>query len=85
MSYLLERCKKCVDQTFIDWNKTRLSSREKREIEEYEAWGIVSLALYVLNFDEYNEFKRYIYETHGYDPGGVRDGQIDFREAMRGD
>ena len=80
MSKLLDRCKKCVDQVYIDWNKAIISNSEKRQIEEYEAWGIVHLALYILNFDEYNEFKRYIYEKYGYDPGGVSDGQISMDE-----
>ena len=76
MSQLLDKCKKCVDQVFIDWEKTKLQKSEKRTIEEYEAWGIVHLALYILEFDEYNEFKMYIYKTYGYDPGGCADGQM---------
>ena len=56
MSALLERCKKCVDSEFINWEKTKLSSAEKREIEEYIAWGIVHLALYILPTEEYFEY-----------------------------
>lgn len=84
MSALFERCKKCVDSTFIDWEKTILSTREKRTIEEYEAWGIVRLALYILDFDEYNAFKMYIYQKYGYDPGGCADGQMSIYD-MKGD
>lgn len=83
MSKLLERCKECVDSEFISWEKTtRLSDKEKRDIEEHIAWGIVHLALYILSTDEYYEFKQYIYDKHGYDPGGVADGQISIEEAM---
>lgn len=80
MSKILERCKKSVDSVFIDWEKTTLSKKEKRCIEEYMAWGMVHLAMYILDFDEYNEFKRYIYEAHGYDAGGVRSGQMTLEE-----
>lgn len=81
----LKRLKKCVDSEFISWDRTTLSSKEKETIEEYEAWGIVHAALYVLNFDEYNELKKYIYEKHGYDPGGVVDSQISFYEREKED
>ena len=82
MSKLLNQCKKCVDQVFIDWEKAvKCSKEERRCIEEYMAWGIVHLALYILDFDEYNEFKRYIYQKHGYDVGGVADGQMSIEEC----
>jgi hypothetical protein len=83
MSALLERCKKCVDSEFTNWEKTRLSSAEKRETEEYIAWGIVHLALYILPTEEYFEFKKYIYDKHGYDAGGVTDGQVSIEEFMQ--
>ena len=76
MSQLFEQCKKCVDSVFVDWEKTKLSTEEKTNIEEAMAWGIVRLALYILDFDEYNAFKQYIYDTHGYDSGGCSDGQM---------
>lgn len=82
MSQLFERCKKCVDSTFRDWEKTILAQKEKRAIEEAEAWGIVSLALYILDFDEYNAFKQYIYDNHGYNPGGVDTGQMSMEESI---
>lgn len=82
MSKIFERCCQCVDSVFIDWEKTRLSTEEKRNIEEYEAWGIVHLALYILDTNEYFAFKRYIYEKHGYDPGGVLSGQIKIDEIL---
>ena len=81
MSQLLDKCKKCVDHEIIDWNKTRLPKSEKRALEEHIIWGIVHLALYILSFDEYNQFKRYIYEKYGYDPGGVTTGQMNIFEV----
>ena len=76
----LQKLKKCVDSEFISWERTTLSTKEKNTIEEYEAWGIVHAALYILDFDEYNAFKKYIYEKHGYDAGGVVNSQISFHE-----
>ena len=35
------------------------------------------MALYILDFKEYNELKRYIYNKYGYDAGGAADGQMD--------
>lgn len=76
MSQLFEKCKACVDQVFIDWDRTKLSKDEKVAIEEAMAWGIVHLALYILDFNEYNALKQYIYDKHGYDSGGCSDGQM---------
>lgn len=81
MGQLLDKCKKCVDGTIIDWEKTKLSTQEKMEVEEYIVGGIVRLALYVLDFSEYNEFKQYIYKKYGYDVGGT--GQISIEEFMK--
>ena len=77
MSKILEKCKACVDSTFINWEKcVKMSKSERRSTEEHIVWGITRLALYVLDFNEYNQLKRYIYDKHGYDAGGVTDGQI---------
>ena len=67
----LERLKKAVDQTVNDWNKTRLNDIEKWSTEELIIWGIVKAALYVLNFDDYDKLKQYIYDKYGYNVGGV--------------
>lgn len=78
MSKMLERCKACVDQTFIEWEKcTKMQKEERRSTEEHIVWGIVHMALYILDFKEYNELKRYIYNKYGYDAGGAADGQMD--------
>lgn len=84
-SELYNRCCKCVDQIYIDWNKTTLSTTEKKTVEDYMAWGVVKLALYILNTDEYNAFKEYIYDKHGYDAGGVRSGQMSIEEWEKDD
>ena len=76
MSQLFEKCKQCIDSVYISWDKTKLSTKEKRTIEEYEVWGIVKLALYILNNKEYDQLKQYIYDKHGYDPGGVVTKQL---------
>lgn len=84
MSKLYERCKKCVDSTLIDWSKMPLrhgvSVRQKMTESEFVVSGIVRLALYILNFDEYCKLKRYIYEQHGYDVGGATDNQMSLED-----
>lgn len=86
MSRTLEKCKACVDQTFIEWDKcNKMPKDERRSTAEHIVWGIVHLALYLLDFDEYNTFKRYIYEQHGYDAGGASDGQINIFDMTGGD
>lgn len=54
-------------------------------IEEYEIWGAVHLALYILNFDEYNRLKKYIYNRYGYDVGGAADDQMGIFDMKEGD
>ena len=70
-SQKLTDCKRCVDNTVKDWNKTNLSDLEKWSREEGIVWGIVKLALYMLNFDEYNALKEYIWTEYGFNVGGT--------------
>lgn len=63
MSQLFEKCKRCVDSVYISWDRTKLSTKEKRTIEECEVWGITKLALYILNNKEYNQLKQYILDA----------------------
>ena len=63
----LERAKKCVDQTVKDWNKTTLSDIEKWSLEEHIIWGIVHMALFFLDFNDYEALKEYIWTEYGYD------------------
>lgn len=71
MSQLFERAKACVDGTVKSWNRTTLTDIEKYSIEYHQIHGMVKLALYILNIDEYNSFKQYIYDTYGFNVGGV--------------
>ena len=43
--------------------------------------GVLQSALHILPFEKYHELKKYIYETYGYDPGGVS-GQLDIMEYI---
>lgn len=38
--------------------------------------GVLHTALFLLPFELYQELKVYVYSEHGYDPGGVTDGQM---------
>ena len=67
----LKDCKKCVDVTVADWNKTTLTDIEKWSTEELIIWGIVKLALYMLNFEDYCALKEYIWTEYGYNIGGT--------------
>lgn len=72
----LEKAKACVDQEVKEWNKTSLSFIEKDSIEQHMIWGIVKMALYFLNFDDYCRLKQYIYDEYGYNVGGVKTEDI---------
>ena len=67
----LERAKACIDKEVKQWGLTTLSDIEKYWTLKYIVWGIVDLALYMLNFDDYNRFKQYIYDRYGYNVGGT--------------
>lgn len=70
-SETLRKCKSCVDKEVAQWNRTNLSDLEKWSIEEGIVWGIVELAMFMLNFEEYNAFKEYIWTEYGYNVGGT--------------
>lgn len=67
----LADAKKCVDSLVAGWNKTNLTDIEKWSIEELMIWGVLHLALYMLNLNDYNELKEYIWTEYGYNPGGT--------------
>ena len=67
-----DRAKKCIDKCVTDWDKTTLSDIEKWSMEQYIIWGMVDMALYFLNFNDYNKLKQYIYDKYGYNLGGVQ-------------
>ena len=71
ISTALERA---IDQYYSQLKYTRKGYREKSEV--YFIGGILKSGLFLLPTNEYYELKRYVYDNHGYDPGGVTDGQI---------
>jgi len=42
--------------------------------------GVLHAALHILPFENYYSLKVYCYTQHGYDPGGVTDGQMSLDE-----
>lgn len=46
--------------------------------------GVLQSALHILPTDSYYKLKRYCYDKHGYDPGGVTDGQMTLSELIGG-
>ena len=45
-------------------------------IELHFMGGLLQAALHILPNDRYYALKQYIYDKHGYDPGGCSDGQL---------
>lgn len=73
----LQDAKKCVDSTVTNWNRTSLSDIEKWSVEQGMIWGILRLALYLLNLEEYNTLKEYIWTEYGYNAGGTSGDKYD--------
>ena len=44
--------------------------------------GVLQTALHLLPTDRYYSIKQYVYVAHGYDPGGVVDGQISMSDMV---
>ena len=55
--------------------------REKTEL--WHIGGILQAALHILPNDNYFQLKKYVYDTYGYNPGGVAE-QITFDEIGGG-
>lgn len=75
--YVEDRIKMTIDQFYAHPNK--------RYIEECQLdyiGGILQTALHLLPTDRYYAVKQYIYDKHGYDPGGVRTGQISMEDLL---
>lgn len=60
-----------VDQFFASYPHIRDTDHEL-----YHIGGVLQAALHILPTERYFALKNYIYETHGYDPGGCKTGQI---------
>ena len=78
-SEIEERFKKSIDQWFAVmpyYNET-----EATRDATFHIGGILQAALHVIP-TRYDALKRYCYEKHGYNPGGVTDGQMTLNDMM---
>lgn len=71
--------KATIDQ-FYDF-RGRIGYVDKEE-QLHHIGGILQAALHILPTDRYFALKQYIYDKHGYNPGGVDTGQINLEEYM---
>lgn len=72
---MIERIKKTIDQYY------RFSNQQYvRDNQLHFIGGVLQTALHLLPLDQYDDIKKYIYNTWGYDPGGVTDGQMNISE-----
>lgn len=55
----------CVDATIDGWRKTQCSEIEQRVHVQELVYGIAKAALYVLSYQEYQDFIEFIHEK-GY-------------------
>lgn len=55
----------CVEATIEGWRKTQCSEIEQRVHVQELAYGIAKAALYVLSYQEYQDFIEFIHEK-GY-------------------
>ena len=69
-----------IDQFYAHKNREYIEA-----IQVNYVGGILQTALHLLPTDRYYSIKQYVYVAHGYDPGGVTDGQISINDfVMRG-
>lgn len=78
------KIKKVIDQHFQESRHVSDSEWLKTQRLHYIG-GVMQTALFLLPLEKYYELVHYCYETHGYDPGGARDGQMTFQMLMRDD
>ena len=74
---IVNRFKKTIDQWYAQPNE-----QYNREHQLHHIGGILQAALHILPTDSYFALKQYVYDKHGYDPGGCRSGQISFMDLM---
>ena len=63
---IFTRFKATVDQFYKETPRDYIE-----KVQIYFIGGILQSALHILPNEKYFELKCYIYEAHGYDPGGV--------------
>lgn len=69
---------KTIDQFYAQRGVCRYGDRE----ELYFIGGILQAALHIIPTSRYFALKKYIYDKHGYDSGGVADGQLGFEDII---
>lgn len=69
---------KTIDQYYSQLKYMKDGYRDMSEL--WFIGGILQAALHILPTDMYYGLKQYIYDKHGYDPGGVASGQINITE-----
>lgn len=73
---IVDRIKATIDQ-FYSYPQEIIEKEELHFIG-----GVLRTALHLIPTKDYYEVKEYIYRTYGYDPGGCKDGQIQFYEII---
>ena len=53
-----------------------------KESQLHYIGGVCQCALFLLDLNDYMNFKQYIYGNYGYDPGGCADGQLSVGEII---
>lgn len=71
----------CVDQYYAELKY--MDPNYRKESELHHIGGILQAALHVLPNKNYFDLKQYIYDTHGYDPGGVRQISLEEWDVIR--
>ena len=64
--------KATIDQFYAEYR----GAKPDATIELHFMGGLLQAALHILPNDRYYALKQYIYDKHGYDPGGCSDGQL---------
>lgn len=77
---IVKKFRATIDQYYaFPWN---LDKDYREQHQQIYIGGILQAALHILPWDDYYGLKTYIWEKHGYDPGGVTDGQMTIEELM---
>lgn len=74
------RFKKCIDQYYHYPNTQYIKDHQLDYIG-----GVLQAALHILPTDDYFDVKQYVFEQHGYDPGGCQTRQIELKDYIFGE
>ena len=64
-----KRFEATIDQYYAELKYMRPGFREETEL--WHIGGVLQAALHILPLERYYDLKQYVYDTHGYNPGGV--------------